>query len=278
MASCRTCTKTTGKCSQAKINRFYQYSEGTFWPTVQYPLGPQTVNKVHNLFEIPPELPPKGGWVTPNLQVDEANAAFDTSDLPPGKYQLKLELFDSNGKLVDIAAAGIKYLVPGTEVPGPRDDAATLELVLDNSFIMTLHVDNRHTSGALQPPRLDSNQADPCGVLRYTPGVAGPSGSVTMEYTASHPDNFAVFTYRLSRGATALTPPTTTAKVSAATEHAVVTVDALKLLSRDGQVCDVAGFGEDLYVRSLATDGWSWLYQYDNNPPPLGFALAPQKE
>jgi hypothetical protein len=44
----------------------------------------------------------------------------------------------------------------------------------------------------------------------------------------------------------------------------------------DGRVCDVAGFAEDLYVSAMATDGWSRLSQYDSNPPPQAFVLAPQ--
>jgi hypothetical protein len=262
------------------VNRKYNHFVGTTLVTSVYNLGPKVVNGVPNLFEIPPELPPEGDWAFPNPPVDLANAVFDTSGFAaPGLYQLQLQLFDSAGNIVDIAAAGIGYFVPTTTDPDGTihtADASTLGLVSGNSFIMTLHLDNRHTSGALVAPLLDGNPADSCGVLRYTTGGGGPSGTVTIRYTATHPDNFATFSYRLSRGVTPLTPPTTSGQVTAATNPAMANLSVLSLLTQpDGSVCDVAGFGEDLYVAALATDGWNRLSSYDSNPPPVGFVLAP---
>jgi hypothetical protein len=262
------------------VNRKYDHFVGTTLVTSVYNLGPQVVNGVPNLFEIPPELPPAGDWAFPNPPVDLANAVFDTSSFPtPGKYQLKLDLFDSTGNPVNIAAAGIGYFVPTTVDPDGTihtADASTLGLVSGNSFIMTVHVDNRPTSGLLATPLLDGHSADSCGVLRYTTGGGGPLGTVTIQYTATQPDNFARFSYRLSRGVTPLTPPTASGRVSAATDPATVNVSVLSLLTQPGgAVCDVAGFAEDLYVASLATDGWNRLSGYDSNPPPVGFVLAP---
>jgi len=266
------------------IARKYNHWVGTTLLTSPYPLGPNVVNTVPNLFEIPPALPPVGDWVFPNPPVDLANAQFPTTDLLPttvrptfGKYQLEVTLFDQNGAEVNIATAGIRYFVPTTTDPDGTihtADAATLPgLVVGNSFIMTVHVDNRPTFGSLDAPTLDGNSPDACGVFRYSPG---PSGTVTIPYTASHPANFATYSYRLSRGATPLTPPTASGQVGPATNPANVSMSVLSLLTQpDGTLCAIAGFAEDLYVSALATDGWSRI-NYDSNPPPRAFVLAPQ--
>jgi len=271
------------------IDRKYNHFVGSDLVTSVYNLGPKVVGAVPNLFEIPPALPPEGDWAFPNPPVDLANAQFPTTALPPspppppagthGKYQLKLDLYDSAGAAVDIVAAGIRYFVPTTQDPDGTihtADASTIGLVSGNSFIMTVHVDNRVTFGALGTPALDGNPADACGVFRYTRFFGAPTGSVTIPYTATHPDNFALYSYRLSRGATPLTPPTTSGKVSGATNPASVSMSVISLLQQpDKTICDTAGFAEDLYVSALATDGWSRLSQYDSSPPPRAFVLAP---
>ena len=269
-----------------QIDRHYNHFVGTDLVTSPYNLGPKTVGTLQ-LFEIPPSLPPQGDWAFPDPRFDLANAQFPSSDLPApiaggthGKYQLKLELFDSTGNPVNIAAAGIAYFVPTTVDPDGTvhtADASTLGLVSGNSFIMTLHIDNRLTFGALGTPALDGNPADTCGVFRYVSGIGGPAGVVTIPYTATHPDDFATYSYRLSRGAVPLSPPTTSGAVSAATDPATISMSAKSLLTEpDGTICDVAGFAEDLYVAAMATDGWSRLSEYDSSPPPRAFVLAPK--
>lgn len=270
----------TGEINR-KIN---QYVAGDLVTTV-YNLGPKTVNNVPNLFEIPTGVPAGGGdWAFPNPPVDLASAQFPSTDLPVkvdggtfGNYQLKLDLFDAAGNPVNLATAGIAYYVPSTVDPDGTIHtvlASTLGLVSGNSFIMTLHIDNRPTSGSLGTPSLNGNPADACGVFRYAPG---PAGTVTVPYTATHPANFATYSYQLSRGATPLTPPTTSGQVSAATNPASYTASVLSLLTQpDGSVCDVAGFAEDLYVAAMATDGWSRLSVYDRGTFIQAFVLAPQ--
>ena len=240
------------------IYRHYNHFVGTNLVTDSYKLGPDTVVTggitAINMFEIPPELPPVGDWAFPNPQFDLANAQFTTASFPGtapaggtdnfGIYQLKVDLFDSSGNPINIATAGIKFFVPTfTDSGGVTHtaDAATLGLVSGNSFIMSLHIDNRHTSAALPIPTLDGNPPDPtCGLLQYSGGAENPSGTVTLQYTASHPNNFATFSYRLSRGVNPLTPPTTSGPVTAATNPATVTMSVASLLGG----CAIAGFGE----------------------------------
>jgi hypothetical protein len=263
------------------VNRKYNHFVGTTLVTSVYNLGPKTVGSVPNLFEIPTELPAgeglEGDWAYPNPPVDLANAVLDTSGFTPGQYQLQLELFDSSGAPVNIASAGIGYFVPTTVEPDGSIDtanAATLGLVSGNSFIMTLYVDNRPTTGSISLPQLNGASADSCGVLRYGPGY---SGTVTLQYTATQPGNFAIFLYQLSRGGTELVPPSVGyQQVSASTDPAVVNASVLSLLTQpDGTICNVAGFAESLNVASLTTDGWNRIEGYDSNPPPVGFVLAP---
>lgn len=268
-----------------QIDRHYNHFVGTDLVTSNYNLGPKIAGG-KQLFEIPPSLPPEGDWAYPDPRYDLANAQFPSSDLPApvaggthGKYQLKLELFDTGGNPVDINAAVIRYFVPTSVDPDGTvhtADAASLGLVSGNSFIMTVHIDNRATVGELGTPALDGNPADDCGVFRYASGVGGPAGVVTIPYTASHPDNFATYSYRLSRGAMPLVPPSASDAVSPATDPATVSLSAAALLTHpNGTLCNVAGFAEDLYVAATATNGWGRISQYDSSPSPRAFVLAP---
>jgi hypothetical protein len=281
---------TTGSFTELSgdIARKYNHWVAGTLLTSPYSLGPHVINGVSSLFEIPTALPMPpidGDWVFPNPPVDHANAQFPTTDLLPttvrpthGKYQLEVTLFDQNGAEVNIAAAGIRYFVPTTTDPDGTihtADAASpqLGLVVGNSFVMTVHVDNRPTTGALYAPTLDGNAPDSCGVFRYNPG---PAGTVNISYTASHPDNFATYAYYLSRGVTPLTTPNSSGQVGPATNPASFSMSVLSLLTQpDGTVCDIAGFVEDLYVWGSATDGWSRV-GYDSHPSPVPFVLAPK--
>jgi hypothetical protein len=235
-----------------------------------------------NLFEIPPALPPEGQWSFPDLLEDLTSAKFPTSDLAPaaehGKYQLKVDLFDAAGTLVNIAAKGILYRVPAvTDLSGDidTDDAASLGLVFDddgdgkNSFIMTLHVDNNECTAAIAAPTLDGTPADDdCGVLEYDPTSPG---SVTMNYTASHPQGFATYSFVLYRGVNPLTPPTASGPVGSGSFSTTQTVPYLL------GSCRVAGYSENVYVWASATDGWFRLSRYDDHAV-RAFVLAPQQE
>ncbi len=246
-----------------------------------YPLGPFVVGSQANLFEIPPALPPEGQWSFPDLLEDLTNAKFPTNDLAPaadaGLYQLKVDLFDSAGNLVDIATTGINYRVPAvTDLSGDvdTDDASTLGLVFDDdgdgkaSFIMTLHVDNNVCSASIAAPTLDGTPADDnCGVLNYDPSSPG---SVTMTYTASHPNGFATYSFTLYRGVNPLTPPSTSGPVNGGSFSTTQTTSYLL------GGCTVAGYSENVYVAASATDGWYRLSNYDAQAV-RAFVLAPEE-
>jgi len=246
-----------------------------------YTLGPFVAGAQANLFEIPPALPPEGQWSFPDLLEDLTSAKFPTHDLAPaaehGKYQIKVDLFDAAGNIINIATKGVVYRVPSvTDLSGDidTDDAATLGLVYDDdgdgkaSFIMTVHVDNNVCSAGIAAPTRSGVAADDqCGVLEYDPAAPG---SVTMGYTASHPNGFATYSFGLYRGVNLLTPPSTSGPVGGGSFSATRNVNDLL------GPCKVAGFSENVYVWAMATDGWYRMSGYDASAV-RAFVLAPQE-
>jgi hypothetical protein len=247
-------------------------------------LGPNTVNGVPNLFEIPSSIAPLGVWSTPNSYEDEANAkwvstmeapgAADSQPDKSGKFELKIELFDTNGVAVNTAAKNIHWLVPKeTTAVG----AAVLHLVpplpgciSGSAFLLPLHVDNNPSYAEIDAPLLNgSAAADVCGVMRYTPPTLPQTtaGSVDMPYRARHRNGFATYSFEVKRGVTPLTPPSTSGPVGPATFVPNQSVEDLL------GPCTIAAFLEDLWVYGSATNGWSRV-GYDDHAS-RAFALAP---
>jgi hypothetical protein len=259
------------------IYRHYNQFIGSELVTTAYSLGPQTVGTTTNLFAIPPALPPVGDWVYPNPPYDLANAQFPTTVLPSavtggtsGLYQLKLDLYDSSGKPVNIATAGITYYVPTTTEPdGTIDtaDASTLPgLVVGNSFIMNVFVDNRPTVALLPGVAVDGAGADPCGMLDFS----NLSDQVEIEYVASQPGNFLWWNLDVARGLTGTVASTSGEAESEGTSSTPADFDNTvgTLLGP----CRQAAFSVVLNCYSLCTDGWSQQTEYDSSDN-LGFAL-----
>ena len=129
-------------------------------------------------------------------------------------------------------------------------------------------IDNNHCVGVLAEPSIGGTPADACGILRYT----STAQVVTMGLTASHPNNFATFSFSLIRGHGALPPPvisgTTSGPVSAAPAAITGTVGGLL-----GTCSGMAAFAESLYVYATANNGWARQSQYDASDL-LAFTLA----
>jgi hypothetical protein len=258
------------------IYRHYNQFVGSELVTTPYFLGPQTVGSSTNLFAIPPALPPVGDWAYPNPPDDLANAQFPTSVLPgtvaggtSGLYQLKLDLYDSSGNPVNISTAGITYYVPTTvESDGTIDtvDAATLPgLVVGNSFIMNVFVDNRPTVAQLPGVLLDSAAADACGMLDYT----DPSDEVEIEYVATQPGNYLDWDLNVVRG---LTGTVASASGNVSEGSSSTPADFGNTASSLIGTCTQAAFSVNLYCHSRCTDGWSAQTEYDSWDS-IGFAL-----
>jgi len=255
--------------------RHYAHIVGGSLMIEPYKLGPQPVGGTVNLYEIPPALPPLGQWSIPDAIVDTTSAAFRSAALAPagaeGDYQFELTLFDANGVVVNANALGINYVVPTTldlTATIPTENAALLGLVTGaGRLTYQLHVDNNACDAALQPPEIaGSVSADPCGLLRYTQG-----DSVTLQWTAFHPHQFATFQHAVVKGMTELPPPITTSGVVTPPPGTHTETNPVAALLG---TCTVAGFAETVSVWAMATDGWSRQSQYDDHVI-QAFALAP---
>ncbi len=299
----------------ATINRHYTHEIGDDLVLEVYNLGPKSEKAPgvplanQNLFEIPPALPPTGQWSTPDAVEDTASAKFPTVNLAElhepgvmwpesGLYQIKVDLFDADGQIVNIDALNIKYRIPSsTDLSGTieTEDAASglLEngvpassgLIYDDngdgkkSMIITLNIDNSLCKAEIPAPTLDGVAAgDDCGVMKYDSGpgpLKAPEGSVELYYRPEHPlgvgtKGFATFSFSLTRGGnpqqlidsgrTPLPPAINSA-----------TRTSQEILG----FCDTAGFVEHMHVYAMATSGWRRLHEYDAQAV-RGFVLAPK--
>lgn len=278
-----------------EIHHYYRHDVPT--PTGDMPvwspytLGPVDVDdgmghKIPNLFRIPyPSVAPAGVWDTPpdiaEIKEHFASAKIPSQSIAPGmtydgagvlhgadtsgKYRIAVDLFDAQGQPVDIAALGIVYAVP-TDPDGSGTistvDAATLGLVSGNRMIVTLHIDNNHCFADIAPPTIGAAAADPCcGVLHYHHG-----DSATLGWRALHPHGFAAYAFNVVRGTASVHSEGWT-PVASSSSPLTIGVDHLlndnlpSGCAPDG--CAVAGFSENLYVDSLATDGWGSELGYD---------------
>lgn len=277
--------------STEAINRHYTHEVDGNLILEQYALGPATHGPTSHLYEIPPALPPTGQWSTPNVVQDTQSAVFATNDVSPGVgfdaaglpsgpdegglWQIKVELFDSGGNLVDPEALGIRWRVPESDdLTGTIQtrDAATLGLVdaAANAMILTVRVDNNPCAAGIDAPAIGgSSAADACGVMNY----ASRAQPVTMPFYALQRNGFATYSVYVQRGA--VTPPEWSASGTAAQSlpamPAAPTTTVDELL--DG--CMLAGFTEQLHVAHTGTDGWaSRLSPYDASDV-RAFVLAP---
>lgn len=139
------------------------------------------------------------------------------------------------------------------------DGAAALKQVASHALL----IDNNRCVAVLDMPVLDGNHADPvCGVLKYV----DKTHIVSLVYTASHPNNFANYSFAVVKGASTLDslsgpvappPPVYSKSVSA-------------LLGQ----CTVAAFAAHLYVATTVINGVGRQSQYDASAL-VAFCLAP---
>jgi hypothetical protein len=146
----------------------------------------------------------------------------------------------------------------------------------DGTFIewstaLTILVDNNPCTATIATPTLHGNTADPtCGLLHYGAPDASP---VSMPFTASHPNNYATFSFVVVKGVNVVTLPPlpiSSAPVSAASGMSPVVEPVDQLLGQ----CVIAAFAEEVYVAATANNGWSRQSQYDAEQL-IAFVLAP---
>lgn len=135
--------------------------------------------------------------------------------------------------------------------------------LIETSNAVTILVNNQQCVGAVATPTLNGASADPnCGLLHYTGVTSLP---VEMALTATHPANFATYSFQVIKGVNGII--SAGGPVPAASP---VTSPAATLLG----TCTIAAFAEYLYVAASATNGWSRQSQYDASAA-VAFVLAP---
>ncbi len=271
-------------------------------------LGPDPVFPTQSLFKIQPKNSPAGssGWA-PQIDARENSAsAFFLSHLlnggdaitAAGKYELKLELFDSGGNLINITDKGILFKVPTIDAPFgpvtvPTTDPANEYLIKNTSgktvaFKLVVHVDNNPCEATIYEASVNSNAAGPCGFISYPPG-----SSAHLSFRAYHRNHFARFRFTLVKGsagyksvacapANVSTPWNTMPLVSDTPVNGYIK-GTNSIFSKDIPVTSLVGscpggkasFAENLYVWALATDGWNRLNYLDKSAVPKAFALEP---
>ena len=141
--------------------------------------------------------------------------------------------------------------------------------IIETSTPLTIRVDNNSCTAFSGTPQVHGTSADPdCGLLHY--GVKN-TDPVSMPFAVGHPNGFATFSFTLIKGVHAVAlpaAPPTSGPVGAAVSPITQTIQ--DLLGK----CDIAGFGEYVYVAASATNGWGRQSQYDASSA-VAFVLAP---
>jgi len=277
----------------------------TFKP---YPLGPDPAFVGQNLFKIRPVNPPLNAGAVSSSWAPEVDGRSNTASafflshllsgsdaaVAAGKYELKLELFKTDGSLVNLSDAGVLLKVPTVVAPFGNGTVPT-QLVAHHpaqfgdmedrvirdgagkivAFRLVLHIDNNKCQAVIYPVSINGTAADLCGFLQYS-----PSDNVHVSYWAYHPNNFASFNFTIARGSAGIIESASGA-VGASPVNGYVR-DPSSVFSKDVPVADLLGgcrkaaFAENLHVDAWATDGWNTLDYLDANATPVAFALEPK--
>jgi hypothetical protein len=240
-------------------------------------LGPHPVGTQENLFEIPdPTLP----WININDPADRPFAYFDsTAGLTPGRsgmVTLKLEMFKTDGTHVGCGndpnpphTGPFKFMLPGVMVDYEPAPPANIDALGDLIFV--IRVDNNPTfadlpdNGVHVQTSTGTHSADLCGMLHYDLGT----NSVSIDYIASHPNDFVNWSISVVRGFTG-----SVADDSGNTSAGTIAVPAQ--LTRDASVllgpCEHAAFAVNLSTQARITNGYGPQTQY-NRSGTIAFAL-----
>lgn len=141
--------------------------------------------------------------------------------------------------------------------------------LLETSTPLTIRVDNNQCTAGVSTPSVHGNTADPtCGLLHY--GTKS-TDLVSMPFTVGHPNGFATFAFTLIKGVNSVPLPASPPTSGPVSSFVSPITDSIQDLMGK---CDVAGFGEWVYVYASATNGWGRQSQYDASAA-VAFVLAP---
>jgi hypothetical protein len=252
-----------------------------------------------NLFRIRPVLPPAGNeWIVLDERVDLATAYLEShvlpgapsgpdplpDDLAAGLYELRLELFDDTGALVNWTAKGIDLRIADQDAPFGPGVVTTSPAPAHNrivaggalmGFRMVVRVDNNRcradiaaVGGTVAPDPL-------CGFHTY----GSPADVATLSFVARHANNFATYGFTTTRGPGPVIPAASTSGTAGEAGAGGFVEVADFTYAKDVTVaallgpCANAAFAEHLDVLATATDGYTRLSGYDRSDN-AAFALA----
>ncbi|QOJ23397.1 MAG: hypothetical protein HRU78_06780 [Gammaproteobacteria bacterium] len=277
-----------------------------------YLLGPDPAFAGQNLFKIRPVSPPLNPGAVSSSWAPEVDARENTAsafflsylleggnpDTAAGKYELKLELFKSDGSLVNLSTEGVLLKVPTGAGPfGPGTVATELvahspaqigdmedRVIRDGSgkivaFRLVLRIDNNRCEAEIYPVSVDGHTVDGCGFTQYHDKT---SSNAAVSFKARHPNNFATFSFTIARGSMGIVETAGGPVGSNPSTVGGYARNPSSVFSKNVPVADLLGdcskaaFAENLHVDALATDGWSTLDYLDANATPVAFALEPE--
>lgn len=264
-----------------------------------YKLGPYDVNgkKLYRFRPHKGELPslvPVGpgetvDWPKIALPGDRYRAYLDTvaEGLDPGKYEIRIEIFNNMGSRT---APGPAYqlIIPTGKLP---DGTITTDPapITDDGLQYVVHIDNRKCSAGIDPPKIGLTETDGCGFLRYNPSSPG---NVKIAWQAQHPAGFGMYRFNVVKGASGIgslpipgsgspsIPLPIIAEVSSTAHHGDGAGNfyeyspTLRLL--DG--CVEAAYSINLYVYAKATTGNGYRISGYDASKVRAFAIAPEKK
>lgn len=259
-----------------------------------YPLGPKNIGG-KNLYEFRPHNPPAEAgadisWPATDWFGDIYSGMLNSPALPEGTYQFKLEIYNQAGGIVHPGAASFRFLAPtGTAANGTVNTVTAPAASIDgDGYIFTLHLDNRSTGAVIDAPTLGGGSAtDACGFLLYDPALAATADAakIRLAFHATHPANFAVFSFDVIRATTNVID--LAEEVSAAAAGSFTGDGSGNFsgsLTRTQLLGDCAlpagkgkgAFAEVLHVLPKATTGWSQRITAYDGYAVRAFALAPK--
>lgn len=187
-------------------------------------LGPVSVGSNDNLYIIPPVNPAGAPFaVTENDPIwtenirDTRVVSFNSEDLinddmhgGDGLYEFTLELFDKDGnKLSAIPKALFKTPTIADEdlsENAPEDMLVASSATTASAFKMLVRVDNSGCNSQIFTVNVNGVPAslDCCGFVKYTED--GAEADLQLSFLATHPNNFAVFSFGVNKGTCGAVP------------------------------------------------------------------------
>lgn len=273
-------------------------------------LGPFTVGSSDNLYIIPPVQPSMPPFSVPESsplwweQTYNMNTiSFDSAALLKGSapggdglYEFRLELFDQAGNLLsNIPKATFKipdYNNADFSVNAPDGLLENATVTSADAFNILIRIDNSRCNSGIFTVDVNGAPAssDCCGFVKYAPG--GVEADLELTFQATHPNNFAVFSFGVDKG-TCGDVPIADAGGMVIDSTYVTLIPLVVSYQLSGGIygkhftppqllgsCYNAGtgkaaFAETLSVIAMATDGTFRVTAYDAPYRVAAFALEP---